>query len=165
MGVAIHVDSISPPPLPQLGHICLKTTFSISLSFPSSLSSLSFLSPLLPHLSLHPFPLQYSGLVKQLPFQVVIPTLQFLSANTLLLRLEHVYQIDDPPPFSDTATVILDVSRQIEHWSGEEATTKGEIFWGGDKFMEHGSGEETRLLDVNIGLGRRYRDICVHVPC
>ena len=50
----------------------------------------------------------YTGLTTQLPFQLNIATLQFLSSNTLLLRLEHVYQIDDPAPFNNPVTVTLD---------------------------------------------------------
>ena len=41
-------------------------------------------------------------------------TLQLLDSSTILLRLEHQFQVDEPP-YNQEVTVSLDVSLIIQH--------------------------------------------------
>eukprot|EP00731_Ephydatia_muelleri_P005619 Em0002g1795a len=48
----------------------------------------------------------YAGLAQSLPPQVHLLTLQLISPKTLLLRLEHQYQLDEPP-YNKSVTISL----------------------------------------------------------
>ena len=84
-------SSLSPHTSP--GPLCLSPS-----PFP-----LSFILP--PPSSL----LQFTGITKELPYNVHLLTVQSLTKGHVLIRLENQYQADEPP-WNQPASVTLDVS-------------------------------------------------------
>lgn len=60
-------------------------------------------------LNFHFFVLQFSGILKELPRNVQLLTLEPLDEKTILLRLEHVFEKDEHKEYSKSATVDLTV--------------------------------------------------------